>query len=208
MVLLVKFPSNYPFEFKSLKLDRELTVSMAIFLLQDHLGFEDDKSKPFGLYIRSKDFWLEPQSKLRQYNGLQFLSYIEYKENKQLVSSREEEFELEFDEDIEYQTVTDTMSIASVDPISTLLELNYKEEEGEEELNRKSEEVMHLIKEAEIIVKPALPRKSAKPKLPPKHPPVKKLVKTETPVIPPVAEQIEKPVEPDLEQKVNSQSCS
>eukprot|EP01114_Cavostelium_apophysatum_P019817 TRINITY_DN6478_c0_g1_i1.p1 TRINITY_DN6478_c0_g1~~TRINITY_DN6478_c0_g1_i1.p1 ORF type:complete len:375 (+),score=62.52 TRINITY_DN6478_c0_g1_i1:119-1243(+) len=81
MTISVKFPDGYPFEVKTVQMNKELSVAGAIALLQDTLGLSNDKRRNFGFYIHAKNVWLNPEHGIGQYNGLQFLNYIEYKEN-------------------------------------------------------------------------------------------------------------------------------
>src|SRR5690349_16521905 len=56
-----------------------MKVKDLIISLQKHLNL-DDQNKNIGLYVKSNNLWLDPESLVSAYTGLELLKYIEYKD--------------------------------------------------------------------------------------------------------------------------------
>lgn len=81
IVIKIKFPQGYPYDIIPVKFPSDVIVKDAISLVQQGAKIdEQDKDKQIGFYLHSGDVWLDEESRLDSFHGIQYLKYVEYKE--------------------------------------------------------------------------------------------------------------------------------
>jgi len=78
IVLRVKFPPTYPLIYKTLRVDRNLTVAESVGYIAQTVNVP--ASPNFGLYVPSQKRWLSDGDQLANFGYLENEDYIEYKD--------------------------------------------------------------------------------------------------------------------------------
>ena len=69
VVLRIKFPPTYPLIYKTLRIDKELTVSQAIEFISETLHVAAGEN--IGIFIPQQNEWLDNDTKLKDYPVLE-----------------------------------------------------------------------------------------------------------------------------------------
>jgi len=77
LVLRIKFPPTYPLIYKTLRIDANLTVSESVRFIAETLNIPSETN--IGLYLPDEKRWLDDNAKLSEYDSLQDVEHIEYK---------------------------------------------------------------------------------------------------------------------------------
>jgi len=78
LVLRVKFPPTYPLIYKTLRVDRNLTVGESVGYIAQTVNVP--ASPNIGLYVPSQKRWLSDGDQLANFGYLENEEYIEYKD--------------------------------------------------------------------------------------------------------------------------------
>jgi len=85
LVLRVKFPPTYPLIYKTLRVDRNLTVGESVGYIAQTVNVP--AANNIGLYIPSQKRWLNDTDQLANFGYLENEEYIEYKDKSDKGSS-------------------------------------------------------------------------------------------------------------------------
>jgi len=78
LVLRVKFPPTYPLIYKTLRIDRNLTVGESVGYIAQTVNVPVPSN--IGLFIPSQKRWLDDSDQLANFSYLENEEYIEYKD--------------------------------------------------------------------------------------------------------------------------------
>ena len=98
VVLRIKFPPTYPLIYKTLRIDKELTVSQAIEFISETLHVAAGEN--IGIYIPHQQEWLDNDVKLKEYpvleDAVSFYYSIQNKKGRKRVINHFYQEEVEF----------------------------------------------------------------------------------------------------------------
>jgi len=77
LVLRIKFPPTYPLIYKTLRIDANLSVAESVAFIAETLNIPSEQN--IGLYLPDEKRWLDDDTPLSQYDSLQDVEHIEYK---------------------------------------------------------------------------------------------------------------------------------
>ncbi|KAL6068501.1 FERM domain-containing protein [Balamuthia mandrillaris] len=78
LVMRIKFPPTYPLIYKTLRIDAKLTTNEAIQFISETLNVAIQGN--VGLYIPQEKMWLEPNTPLSNYDQLQEVEEVEFRD--------------------------------------------------------------------------------------------------------------------------------
>eukprot|EP01123_Difflugia_compressa_P003619 TRINITY_DN147_c0_g1_i1.p1 TRINITY_DN147_c0_g1~~TRINITY_DN147_c0_g1_i1.p1 ORF type:complete len:105 (-),score=22.41 TRINITY_DN147_c0_g1_i1:317-631(-) len=80
LVLRIKFPDTYPLIYKTLRVDANFTVSDAVKFIAETVNCTSLLRGSEGLFVPDEKRWLDDDTKLSQYETLQDVEHIEFKD--------------------------------------------------------------------------------------------------------------------------------
>jgi len=80
LVLRIKFPMTYPLIYKTLRVDANFTTSEAVKFIAETVNVTSLLRGTEGLYVPDEKKWLDDNTPLSQYDSLQDVEHIEFKD--------------------------------------------------------------------------------------------------------------------------------
>lgn len=80
LVLRIKFPATYPLIYKTLRVPANYTTKEAVQFIADTVNVSSLLVGSEGLYIPDEKLWLDDNTPLSQYESLQDVEHIEFKD--------------------------------------------------------------------------------------------------------------------------------
>jgi len=83
LVLRIKFPMTYPLIYKTLRVDANFTSSEAVKFIAETVNVTSLLKGSEGLYVPDEKRWLDDNTPLSQYDSLQDVEHIEFRDKSQ-----------------------------------------------------------------------------------------------------------------------------
>eukprot|EP01125_Pyxidicula_operculata_P005393 TRINITY_DN1923_c0_g1_i1.p1 TRINITY_DN1923_c0_g1~~TRINITY_DN1923_c0_g1_i1.p1 ORF type:complete len:109 (-),score=27.75 TRINITY_DN1923_c0_g1_i1:191-517(-) len=80
LVLRIKFPITYPLIYKTLRVDANFTTNEAVKFMAETVNVSSLLTGSEGLYIPEEKKWLDPNTPLSEYDSLQDVEHIEFRD--------------------------------------------------------------------------------------------------------------------------------